>query len=127
MTGQIVTNSTQGEPFKCYICQRCKEMYLDNQTLCARCSQSLTHYLSVHQRKPPDWFVKKLSQLLNADNILRWCPRCHTLHEGASQLCDECAQQLNLDKLQHWIQKVRRKRLSGMKSGSHVSDKNSYV
>jgi hypothetical protein len=77
----------------------------------------MAHYLGTHQYKPPDWFVKKLSQLIDVDRILHWCPRCHTLHESESQLCTACKQQIDVDKVQRWVQKVRHKRLNGMKSG----------
>ncbi len=126
MTGEAVTDQNHGEPIKRHICPRCKKAYLGDYTLCARCSESLAHYLGTHQYKPPDWFVKKLSQLINVERILHWCPWCHTLHEGKNQLCNSCKQQIDVDKVQRCVQKVRRKRLNGIKSDSHVSDNDSY-
>jgi hypothetical protein len=120
MMEEAITDHNHGEPIKRDICPRCKKVYLDDYILCARCSESLAHYLGSHLYKPPDWFVKKLSQLINVDRILYWCPRCRTLHEGESQLCDACKQQIDVDKVQRWLHKVRRKQLNGMKSGSNV-------
>lgn len=122
MMGEAIRDHKCSGSIKRDLCPRCKNVHFGDNALCARCSGSLAHYLGTHLHKPPDWFVKKLSQLINAGSMLHWCSCYHTLREGESQLCDACKQQIDVDKARRWLQKVRRKRLNGMKSGSHVSD-----
>jgi hypothetical protein len=125
MMEEALTGHNPGEPIKRDICPRCKKVYISDSVLCAPCSKSPAQYLGSHPHKPPNWFVKKLSQFINADRLLHWCPCCHTLHGGESQLCDVCKQQIGADKLQCWLDKVRQKRTNRMKRRPNVGDNSS--